>query len=146
MPVIVARRLWPPALNEVLRLLGRGGEIGDPSAFSGMESPQLASRLARLPVERVLGREVPVARGAVSRLIGLAGLDRAEAGVGLLIPRCSHVHTFGMRFRLDLVFLDLAGQPLLVVPAVPPRRFAGLCGSAAVLELPRGESFGPPVL
>jgi len=123
-----------------------GGEIGKPSALHGMESSQLAPRLDRLPVARALGREVPVARGFAARLFGLAGLDRSEAGAGLLIPRCSHVHTFGMRFALDLVFLDAAGRPLLVARSVPPRRFAGLCGASAVLELPRGESFRVPAL
>jgi len=88
----------------------------------------------------VLGRDVPVAEGVRARLLGLAGLSEGEAGAGLLIPRCSHVHTFGMRFPLDLVFLDRDSRPLLVVRRVPPRRFAGLCGANAVLELPRGES------
>ena len=94
----------------------------------------------------MLGRDVPVAEGARARLLGLAGLSVEEAGAGLLIPRCSHVHTFGMRFRLDLVFLDGDGRPLLVVRRLPPRRFAGLCGVDAVLELPRGESFRPGAL
>jgi uncharacterized protein len=111
-----------------------------------MASISLASRLARLPVTTVLGRPVPVAHGRRARLLGLAGLSEDEAGAGLLIPRCSHVHTFWMRFALDLVFLDAAGRPLLVNRGVPPRRFAGLCGAAAVLELPRGENFVAPAL
>ena len=49
---------------------------------------------------------------------------RAEAGPGLLIPRCSSVHTFGMRFALDLVFLDAAAGRCSFRRAVPPRRFA----------------------
>lgn len=105
-----------------------------------MASAALAPRLARLPTATVLGRRVPVACDRRARLLGLAGLGEGEARTGLLIPRCSHVHTFGMRFALDLVFLDAAGRPLLVNRGVPPRRFAGLCGAAAVLELPRGES------
>jgi uncharacterized membrane protein (UPF0127 family) len=107
-----------------------------------MASAALAPRLAGLPVALVLGREVRVARCPRARLLGLAGLSRAEAGGGLLLPRCSRVHTFGMRFALDLVFLDAAGRPLLVSRAVAPRRFAALCGAAAVLELPWGESSG----
>jgi uncharacterized protein len=102
---------------------------------------ELAPRLARLPTAVVLGREVRVAHDPLARLLGLAGLEREEVGVGLLIPRCSRVHTFGMRFRLDLVFLDAEGGPLLVWSGVPPRRFAGACGAAAILELPRGERF-----
>jgi uncharacterized membrane protein (UPF0127 family) len=93
-------------------------------------------RFSRLPREIVLGREVPVAATTRTRLLGLAWLDGGEVGPGLLIPRCASVHTFGMRFPLDLVFLDRDGRPLSVRRAVPPRRFASHRGANAVLELP----------
>jgi len=99
---------------------------------------RLAPRLLRLPAVDVLGREVRVARGPRARLLGLAGLDREDAGAGLLIPRCASVHTFAMRFALDLVFLDRDGRPLTVRRGVPPRRFVLVRGAAAVLELPAG--------
>jgi len=94
------------------------------------------TRLGRLPRRRVLGRFVPVANGLRSRLLGLAWLDASEAGPGLLIPRCRAVHTFGMRFELDLVFLDRDGRPLAVHRRVPPRRFVRQRGAVAVLEVP----------
>ncbi|HET9184613.1 MAG TPA: DUF192 domain-containing protein [Solirubrobacterales bacterium] len=100
-------------------------------------------RLRQLPRQRVLGREVPVASGRRARLLGLSGLRREDAPDGLLIPRCRSVHTFGMRFALDLVFLDGRGRPLAVRRSVPPRRLAWHRGAAAVLELPAvagGES------
>jgi uncharacterized membrane protein (UPF0127 family) len=104
-----------------------------------MPELRLSPRLARLPTATVLGREVRLARGFRARLFGLAGLDRAEVGPGLLIPRCSAVHTFAMRFELDLVFLDAAGAVVATRRGVPPRRFA-FCGEArAVLELPAAE-------
>jgi trehalose synthase len=96
----------------------------------------LARRLRRLPTVEVLGREVPSATDAQARLLGLAHLDREDVGSGLLIPRCSSVHTFGMRFPLDLVFLDGDGRPCSVRRAVPPRRLAWDRRATAVLELP----------
>jgi hypothetical protein len=87
-------------------------------------------------VETVQGREVPVAVGFRSRLAGLVGLSRDEAGAGLLIPRCSSVHTFGMRFALDVFFLDGRGEVLAVRRSVRPRRFACHRHAAAVLEIP----------
>jgi len=84
----------------------------------------LAPRLRRLPVAVVLDREVRVAVGTRARLLGLAHLDRDRVGPGLLIPRCASVHTFGMRFALDLVFLDGEGRPVSFRRAVPPRRLA----------------------
>jgi uncharacterized membrane protein (UPF0127 family) len=93
-------------------------------------------RLRRLPRLACLDRSVPVARGMRTRLLGLALISREQAGTGLLIPRCSSVHTFGMRFRLDLVFLDGAGRPLRVAASVPPFRVVSCRGATAVLEVP----------
>lgn len=95
-----------------------------------------ARRLRRLPREEIFGIAFPVAVGVRARLLGLSGLSREEAEPGLLIPRCASVHTFGMRFSLDLVFLDGEGEPLDVRLGVPPRRLAFHRGAAAVLELP----------
>jgi uncharacterized membrane protein (UPF0127 family) len=99
-----------------------------------------ARRLRRLRRADVLRREVPVAEGAGARLLGLSHMDRDEAGAGLLIPRCSGVHTFGMRFALDLVFLDRDGRPCSIRRGVRPRRFAWDRRASAVLELPHEES------
>jgi hypothetical protein len=96
----------------------------------------LARRLQHLPAVEVLGLEVPVAGRVGARLLGLSHLDLTEAGTGLLIPRCSSVHTFGMRFALDLFFLDRDGEPCSVRWRVPPRRFAFDRQASSVLELP----------
>ena len=68
-------------------------------------------------------------------------------GPGLLIPGCASVHTFGMRFALDLVFLDGERRPLAVCRAGCRRgRLASHRGAAAVLEIPRqGGEFASPV-
>jgi uncharacterized membrane protein (UPF0127 family) len=82
------------------------------------------------------GRIVPVAASGLARLLGLAVLSPDAAPAGLLIPRCRAVHTIGMRFRLDLHFLDAEGLTLSVRRAVPPRRFVREPGARSVLELP----------
>lgn len=83
-----------------------------------------------------------MARGWRGRLLGLALLHRERAGPGLLIPRCSSVHTFGMRFALDLVFLDGEGRTLREVRGVPRSSVVSCRGAAEVLELPAGV-YGP---
>jgi uncharacterized membrane protein (UPF0127 family) len=99
----------------------------------------VATRFRHLVHEEILGHRVPVATTAGARLLGLAHLDRERTGTGLLIPRCRSVHTFGMRFCLDLFFLDRRGALVSHRLAVPPRRIA-ICGQAsAVLELPAGQ-------
>jgi hypothetical protein len=94
------------------------------------------SRLRRLPRRKVAGIEYPVATTRRSRLLGLALLGRARAGPGLLIPRCRSVHTFGMRFALDVVFLDASGIPISRRERVPPRRVLREPGADAALERP----------
>jgi uncharacterized membrane protein (UPF0127 family) len=109
-----------------------------------MDGATSARRLERLPTIAIGGLEVPVAVGFRARLLGLAGLERDEVDPGLLIPRCSSVHTFGMRFDLDLdlVFLDSRRRPLAIRRGLPPRRFAAHRAAAAVLELPASAESG----
>jgi uncharacterized protein len=106
----------------------------------------IARRLDRLPHRVAAGRLVPVALGFRARLLGLSRLERRLAGPGLLIPCCASVHTFGMRFALDLLFLDAEGTVLAERRGVPPGRFARCPGAAAVLEIPAaaGGEFGRP--
>jgi len=88
----------------------------------------------------------PVATSFRARLLGFSWRAREDAGPGLLIPRCASVHTFGMRFELDLYFLDESGQVIEARRRVPPRRVAWCRGASAVLEIPsaaRGESLAP---
>ena len=93
------------------------------------------SRFAALGTCEVAGMLVPVASGLESRLLGLAFLAWERAGPGLLIPRCRSVHTLGMRFPLDLVFLDASGAEVRRVDGVPPGRFVAERRAVDVLEL-----------
>jgi uncharacterized protein len=107
-----------------------------PGSTSGTET----DRLARLPRRRVLGFEVAMAADRRSRLLGLALLPREQAGEGLLLPRCRAVHTFGMRFPLDVVFLDAADRPLRWVLGVGAGRLLAHRRARSVLELASGAT------
>jgi len=84
----------------------------------------------------LLGFDVPVATTRVSRLLGLALISRERAGAGLLIPRCRSIHTFGMLFPLDLVFLDREGRVVELCRNVSAGRVVRRPAADAVLELP----------
>jgi uncharacterized membrane protein (UPF0127 family) len=75
-----------------------------------------------------------VARSVRSRLLGLAWLDDLPEDCGLLLPHCRSVHTFGMRFALDITFLDSEGAVLWIASSVPPRRVLSCRDAMAVLE------------
>jgi uncharacterized membrane protein (UPF0127 family) len=93
-------------------------------------------RLRGLPSATLFGIEVPLAARLRARLLGLSLLRSERAGAGLLIEGRSSVHSFGMRFALDLVFLGDGGTVLRVERAVPPYRVRSCAGARAVLELP----------
>lgn len=80
--------------------------------------------------------QFPIATKFGTRLRGLAWRDRADAEPGLLFPRCAGVHTFGMRFALDVYFLDREGRVLSVRRRVPPNRVLWQRGARKVLEIP----------
>jgi uncharacterized protein len=98
----------------------------------------IPARLMRLETHRLPGGlRLFVAHSRRARLLGLALLPRAPpAGWALVLPRCSSVHTVGMRFALDVVFLDAEGRVLRVARAVPPWRVVSCRGAAAAVEAP----------
>ena len=93
--------------------------------------PRRLRNLERAPGD---GARIFIARSFRARLLGLAGLADLPADCALLIPRCSAVHTFGMRFPIDVVFLDSDGREIDAVRAVRPGRLVSRRGAAAVIE------------
>ena len=76
-----------------------------------------------------------VGRGFLQRLVGLAWSESPRAAA-LLLPRCRSVHTFGMRFPLDLFWLDARGEIIRVDRGVPPRRVRRCREARCVIEVP----------
>jgi uncharacterized membrane protein (UPF0127 family) len=83
-----------------------------------------------------------IAERYVERLVGLLGRRSLPPGEGMLIRPASSVHTFFMRFPIDVVFLDRRGVVVGVRRSVPPWRAAFARRARSVLELPAGESAG----
>jgi hypothetical protein len=81
--------------------------------------------------------KIIVAHSWRARLLGMA-LRGGPPGHALLLPRCRSVHTCGMRFALDLVWLDRDGRVLAIDEGVPPWRVRSCRQAAAVLEVPAG--------
>lgn len=90
---------------------------------------------------RILDR-VWLANTMFHRLRGLLGRPPLQDGEGLLLDPCKGVHTFGMGYPLDVVFMDAAGVVIKTAQGLEPGRNAWAGGARMALEL-RGGSAGP---
>ena len=87
----------------------------------------------------VVASRVSVATSRVERAVGLLTRTGLEPGEALLITPCRGVHTWGMRFPIDIIALDHAGVVVDAVPALAPWRIRlPRKGSVSVLELAAG--------
>ncbi|HEV8319605.1 MAG TPA: DUF192 domain-containing protein [Vicinamibacterales bacterium] len=88
----------------------------------------------------VVATRVTVATRMVERGIGLLNRHRFEPGEALLITPCRGVHTWGMRFAIDVVALDASGIVVDAVSSLGPWRIRlPRRGGDRVLELPEGS-------
>ena len=78
---------------------------------------------------------IVVARGTLARLRGLIGRRDWPAGVALWLPRCRSVHTFGMAFAVDLVWLDGDRRVVRVDRGVRPWRVRSCRRASSVVEI-----------
>ena len=70
--------------------------------------------------DRIVGDRIRVADRTWTRLRGLLGSPEPGEGEGLVIVPSRAVHMFGMRFPLDVIFLDREGQAVAVYPGLAP--------------------------
>lgn len=74
------------------------------------------------------------------RMRGLLGRKPLVSGQGLWIEPCHSVHTIGMRYSIDVIYIDSSKSVVKVVTRLPPWNFSSALAASAVLELRAGES------
>jgi len=104
---------------------------------------RIETKLAKLRVAnrtkgRVLADRADIADTSAKRRTGLLKHTSLEPGEGLWIAPCEGVHTFGMKFPIDVIFLSRKKQVLKTRPAMVKRRIAFSLRAYSVLELPAG--------
>lgn len=83
---------------------------------------------------------ISVADTAWTRMRGLLGRASLFSNEGMLIKQCSSVHTIGMLYPIDIVFLRSDGYVLRVVNNLRPFRLSVCKGASMVLELSAGNA------
>jgi uncharacterized membrane protein (UPF0127 family) len=100
----------------------------------------------KLPLVRLQldGRTIPLrvyeANGFLSRARGLLGSAPLGDHEALWIRPCKSVHTLGMRYAIDVVFLDRRQRVIAVLHAVQPLRLAGVRRAHSTVELLAGTA------
>jgi len=88
----------------------------------------------------LLGETVDVADTSEKRRVGLLKHTSLKPGTGLWIVPCESVHTFFMKFPIDLVYLDKKRRVLKVRDSVPAWRLSACLRAHSILELPAGTA------
>ena len=100
--------------------------------------PNPRLKILNLTRQTVLADYVEVADNGATRRKGLLGRSELPAGEGLWILPCESVHTVGMKFPIDLVYLDRKKRVKNVRSDVPPWRLSACLSAHSVLELASG--------
>lgn len=83
---------------------------------------------------------IETAFDSASRKRGLLGRETFADGGAIVIAPCNAVHTWRMRFAIDLVFAARDGRVVKIQRAVPPWRMAASWRAFATIELPAGAA------
>ena len=101
---------------------------------------EVTMRVSNLTRQTHLGDRVQIAGNGRDRRKGLLGRECLGDGEGLWIVPCEAVHTFGMRFAIDLVYLDRKHRVIKTRSQVRPWRVSTCLTAHSVIELAPGTS------
>ena len=87
---------------------------------------------------QVIATDVLTAFDSATRRTGLLKHDSLRDGSALVIAPTNAIHTFFMRFEIDVAFVTRDGRVVKVRHALPPWRMAAALRGHAVIELPAG--------
>lgn len=95
-------------------------------------------RLLRVRQHHVIADELLSAFDSASRKTGLLKHESMPENSAMIIAPCSAIHTFFMKFAIDVAFVAKDGRVVKTVPALKPWRIACAFRASAVIELPSG--------
>lgn len=103
-----------------------------------MGEPDVRWKIVNLTRQTTLAERAEIAASGARRNKGLLGRDGLQAGEGLWITPCEAVHTFFMRFSIDLVYLDRDKRVKKVRSHVTPWKMSACLSAHSVVELASG--------
>lgn len=97
-------------------------------------------RVTNVTRNTILADAADVADTSEKRRRGLLKHTSLPKGEGLWISPCEAVHTFFMKFPIDLIYLDKKKKVRKIRPNVPKWRISACLSARSVLELPAGTA------
>jgi len=94
--------------------------------------------LTNTRTNRIVARTLLTAFDSASRRRGLLKHDSLADGTALIIAPSNAIHTFSMRFAIDVAFVRRDGRVVKVRPSVTPWRVSAAWGAFAVIEMAAG--------
>ncbi|MDQ1911070.1 DUF192 domain-containing protein [Paenibacillus sp. GD4] len=96
-------------------------------------------KLVNRDTGELLAGQVRMAHTFMQRLIGLMFTKTLEPGTGLHLQPCRQVHTFGMKYAIDVLYLNAEGRIIAMDQAMTPGKVGRLYPDAvSAVELPAG--------
>ena len=103
-----------------------------------LREPQRRQVIRNTRNGRVIADDLTSAFDSKSRKVGLLNHVSFPQGAAMLIAPTNAVHTFFMRFPIDIAFITREGTVVKVCPSVRPWRIAAAFRAYGVIELPAG--------
>lgn len=100
--------------------------------------PGMCLQILNLTRETIIATQAEVAETGEKRRKGLLGRKGLSAGAGLWIVPCESVHTFAMKFPIDLVYLDRNRRVKKIRNNVRPWKMSACFSAHSVIELAAG--------
>ena len=88
----------------------------------------------------LLAAQARVARSVPERMVGLLGRASLPPGEALIFPECQSIHTWGMRFPIDVIVTDRLWRVVALQPRLPPWRIMAPVRSGwGIIEMAEGS-------
>ena len=94
-------------------------------------------KIVNISKDTILADKAEMADTFFKRLIGLLNRKSLNKGEALILSPANSIHSFFMRFNIDVLFLDKSNKVVASLPSFKPFRLSPLYfQSASVIELP----------
>lgn len=89
--------------------------------------------------ETLLAKDAVIANTPFKRIKGLLGKKEFKEGQALILKPCNSIHTFFLRFAIDVIFVDKENKVIEAISCLKPFRLTRVYWwSALAIELPAG--------